>query len=148
MADYRPPVGFHFRVEFLDIQTVADDILFQSVSGLTVTMETESVKEGGENRFEHVMPVRSKYSDLVLKRGVLVDSGVIAWCRDAMEAFIFEPTTVLVHLLNEKREPLITWNVVHAWPKKWAVADLNAEQSSVLIETLELNYNFFTVNHS
>ncbi len=148
MADYRPPVGFHFRVEFLDIQTVADDILFQSVSGLTVTMETESVKEGGENRFEHVMPVRSKYSDLVLKRGVLVDSGVIAWCRDAMEAFIFEPTTVLVHLLNEAHEPLITWNVVHAWPKKWAVADLNAEQSSVLIETLELNYNFFTVNHS
>ena len=148
MADYRPPVGFHFRVEFLDIQTVADDILFQSVSGLTVTMETESVKEGGENRFEHVMPVRSKYSDLVLKRGVLVDSGVIAWCRDAMEAFIFEPTTVLVHLLNANREPLITWNVVHAWPKKWTVADLNAEQSSVLIETLELNYNFFTVNHS
>ena len=60
MADYRPPVGFHFRVEFLDIQTVTDDILFQSVSGLAVTMETESVKEGGENRFEHVMPVRRR----------------------------------------------------------------------------------------
>ncbi len=148
MADYRPPVSFHFRVEFLDIQTFSDDILFQSVSGLEVTMETESVKEGGENRFEHVIPVRSKYSDLVLKRGVLVDSGVIAWCRDAMEAFIFEPTTVLVHLLNEEHEPLVTWNLVHAWPKKWTVADLDSEKSSVLIETLELNYNFFTVNHS
>lgn len=148
MADYRPPASFHFQVEFLDIQTVDNDILFQSVSGLTVSMETESIKEAGENRFEHVLPVRSKYTDLVLKRGVLKDSGVIAWCRDAVEAFVFKPTTVLVHLLNDEHQPLITWNVVHAWPKKWSVADLNAEQSAVLIETLELNYNFFTVNHS
>lgn len=148
MADYSPPVGFHFRVEFLNIQDVADDVLFQSVSGLTVTMETESVKEGGENRFEHVMPVRSKYSDLVLKRGVLVKSDVIAWCRNAVENFVFEPTTVLVHLLNKEHEPLITWTVVHAWPKKWTVADLDSEKSSVLIETLELNYNFFTVTYS
>ena len=148
MADYRPPVGFHFRVEFLDIQTVDNDTLFQSVSGLTVMMGTESVKEGGENRFEHVLPRRSKYSDLVLKRGVLKDSGVISWCRRAMESYEFEPATVLVHLLNEKHEPLITWNVAHAWPKKWSVAELNSTQGSVLVETLELNYAFFTVNHS
>ena len=148
MADYIPPVGFHFRVEFLDISTVDNDTLFQSVSGLNVDMQTETVKEGGENRFEHVLPVRSKYADLVLKRGVLMDSGVIAWCRDAFEAFVFQPTTILVHLLNEEHEPLITWNVVHAWPKKWSVSDLNAEQGAVFIETLELSYNFFTINHS
>ena len=34
MADYRPPTGFHFRVEFLDIQTVDNDVLFQSLGAL------------------------------------------------------------------------------------------------------------------
>lgn len=148
MANYYPPSGFHFRVDFLDIKTIDQDIMFRSVSGLSVSMETESIKEGGENRFSHTLPVRSQYSDLVLKRGVLVDSGVIAWCRAALEGFTFRPITVLVHLLNEKHEPLITWNVVHVWPKKWSTADLNAEASEVLVETLELSYNFFTVNHS
>lgn len=148
MPDYTPPVGFHFRVDFLDIETVGNDTRFQSVSGLTVSMDTETVKEGGENRFEHQLPGRSKYTDLVLKRGLLTDSGVIAWCRDAFENFSFRPITLLVHLLGPAHVPLVTWNVVHAWPKKWSTADLNAEQSAVLIETLELTYNYFTVDHS
>lgn len=148
MAFYYPPPGFHFKVEFLDIQAVANDILFQNVSGLEVSLETETVKEGGENRFEHVIPTRSKYNDLVLKRGVLKDSGVIKWCRKAIEGFEFKPTTVLVQLLNEEHEILIEWRLFHAWPKKWSVAELNAEQSAVLVETIELSYNYFKVNHS
>lgn len=148
MAEYYPPPGFHFRVEFLDIDTVDNDVMFKSVSGLSATLETETVKEGGENRFSHELPVRSQYSDLILKRGVLTDSGLIAWCRNALEGFSFEPATVLVHLLNEEHEPLVTWNVVHAWPKKWSTADLNSEGREVLVETLELSYTFFTVNHS
>jgi phage tail-like protein len=148
MAHYYPPASFHFRVEFPDISTIENDVLFQSVSGLTATMETETLKEGGENRFSHELPVRNKYSDLVLKRGALTSSEVIKWCRNALESFSFKPTTVLVHLLNDEHEPLITWNVAHAWPKKWSMADLNAEQNAVLIETLELSYNFFTVEYA
>ncbi len=150
MAFYYPPPGFHFKVEFPDLQvkTGDTDTLFQSVSGLNVTLQTETVKEGGENRFEHVIPTRTKYNDLVLKRGILKDSEVIKWCRAAIEKFEFKPTTVLVHLLDEKHEVLIGWKITHAWPKKWSIADLNAEQSAVLVETIELNYNFFTVDHS
>ena len=143
MAAYYPPVGFHFRVDFLDIQTVEDDIRFQSASGLNVDLDTEAVKEGGENRFTHNLPVRSKYSDLVLKRGVLTDSGVIAWCRNAFENFTFQPTTVQVHLLNASHEPLITWTLTHTWPLKWSVSDMNAAEGSVLVETLELSYQYF-----
>jgi phage tail-like protein len=148
MAFYYPPPAFHFKVVFLDIQTSDKDILFQSVSGLNASLETESIKEGGENRFEHTVPTRSKYTDLVLKRGVLMDSGVIKWCREAIEQLNVKPATVLVILLDEHHNSLIEWTLFHAWPKKWTVADLDAGQSSVLIETIELNYNFFTVNHS
>ncbi len=146
MADYYPPPAFHFRVEFQGVeQAVENDKLFQSVSGLTVTMQSETIKEGGENRFEHVVPVRAKYSDLVLKRGLLKDSGVIAWCRDAFENHKFKPINLQVELLNEEHKPLITWNVIHVWPKKWSLAELNAEQSVALIETLELGYAQFRI---
>ncbi len=146
--EYIPPPSFHFRVIFPELGTGDSDTMFQSVNGLSASIGTENVKEGGENRFTHSLPVRSAYEDLVLKRGVLIDSDVVRWCRDALEAFAYQPTTVLVELLNDKHEPLVTWNVIHAWPKKWSISDLDAEKSEVLVETLELTYNFFTVDHS
>lgn len=143
MATYYPPVGFHFKVEFNGISTKENDIQFQSVAGLSVDIETEEFAEGGENRFKHKFPVRSKFPNLVLKRGMVTDSKLIDWCRDAIESFQFEPIDLTVKLLNEEHEPLITWNVVHAYPVKWSVADLNAEESKVLLETVELSYNYF-----
>lgn len=145
MTGYYPPIGFHFSVEFPEISSNSKDQQFQSVTGLSVDIDTEEVAEGGENRFKHKIPVRTKYPNLVLKRGLLVDSEVIKWCRDAVENFQFKPTGIIVKLLNEKHEPLVSWSIVHAYPVKWSLVDLNAEESKLAIETLELTYNYFKV---
>lgn len=141
---YYPPVGFHFKVEFLGIGN-DNDTRFQSVGGLSVEYDTESYKEGGENRFEHKLPVRTKYPDLSLKRGMLTDSNVINWCLAAFQTRVILPVVLHVTLLNEAHEPIKTWNVFNAWPKKWAVSDLNAQENSVVIETLDLSYSYFVV---
>ena len=142
MAEKYPPVGYHFKVEFSGFP---GEYQFQSVAGLNVEVETEQIAEGGENRFKHEVPVRSKFPNLVLKRGLNVDSELIKWCRKALEDFEFEPTDLVVKLLNEKHEPLLSWNIVHAWPVKWNITDLNAEESKIAVETLELSYNYFKV---
>lgn len=140
-----PPVGFHFSVKFSDIGTDNSDHQFQSVSGLSVDIETEEIAEGGENRFKHKLPVKTKYPNLVLKRGMLINSVVIDWCRDAIENFKFKPIGLTIDLLNEQHEPLITWNIVHAYPVKWSVEDFNAEESKMVVENIELAYNYFTI---
>ncbi len=145
MPGYYPPVGFHFKVDFIGIDVTQNDHQFQSVSGLSVDMDTEEITEGGENRFKHTIPVRTKYQNLILKRGLLQDSGVIQWCRKALENFEITPIDLVVKLLNESHDPLISWNVVHAWPKKWSVSDFNAEQNSLVIETLEVQYQYFNI---
>lgn len=137
-------MGFHFRVEFVNIGN-DNDLRFQSVSGLNVEYDTETFKEGGENRFEHKLPVRSKYPDLALKRGLLTDSEVIKWCEDALQHRVFKPAQINVSLLNENHESLLTWHVMRAWPRKWAVSDLSATDNSVVIETLEMSYSHFTL---
>lgn len=146
MAPYTPPVGFHFRVEF-DLGGAGDaDIRFREVSGLTMELEEETFNEGGENRFSHKLPVRGRYPALVLKRGLLTDTGVRAWIEDAVQNLVIAPTTVWVTLLNDAQEPLQTYTVTGAWPKKWAISDLSAETSDVVIETLELAYQTFRVD--
>jgi len=142
MSNYYPPLGFHFKVEFANLKS---EFEFQSVSGLTIELDTEEIAEGGENRFKHRLPVRTKFPNLVLKRGLLTDSSLVKWCRDAIEDFNISPTDITISLLNEEHEPLMTWNVVHAYPLKWAMADFNAEESKLVIETIELAYNYFKI---
>ena len=145
MESAYPPVAFHFKVEFNGVSKQEADVQFQSVSGLSVDIETEEFAEGGENRFKHKFPVRTKFPNLVLKRGIVTDSDLIGWCRDAIESFQFSPADLTVKLLNADHEPLMTWNVVHAYPIKWDVSDLHAEENRVAIETIELAYNYFTL---
>ena len=142
---YYPPAGFHFVVKF-DFTWDVLDVSFQSVSGLTVEYDYESYKEGGENRFEHKLPVRTKYSDLVLKRGfVIIGSKVYDWCMKAFRDRDFSPANVTIILLNDIHLPLKTWNVVHAIPKKWSISDFNSSENGVVVETLELTYRYFSV---
>ncbi len=146
MDAFYPPLGFHFRVEF-DISGLGKaDTYFREVSGLNLELEEESIVEGGENRFTQRLPVRAKYPDLILKRGLVGDSNLSVWCRKAIQELDISTATVWATLLNEEHEPLQSYCFVNAWPKKWSVSDFNAESSDIVIENLELAYQYFTVN--
>ncbi len=143
-TDYYPPWGFYYKVEF-GFSKDKNDVRFQTVSGLSVEYDMEDFKEGGENRFTHKLPVRTKYGDMVLKRGMLTDSSVIKWFLSAFRDREFMPTDISVILMNEKGTPLRTWTVANAIPKKWSVSDLNANESAIVVETMELTYRYFTI---
>ena len=140
-------VNFYFRVEFIR-EAEALDISFQSVTGLDATLETESVREGGENRFEHVIPVRRRYGPLVLKRGLLTpeESGISRWFKQVFDDQVVNPIpTVHIKLLNEAHDTTMQWTINNVWPRSWKIGELNAERGEVLIETLELNYNYLVL---
>lgn len=145
MTVYYPPVGFHFRVEFDLPGAGANEARFREVSGLAMELEEETVIEGGENRFIQKLPLRARYPDLVLKRGLLVGSAVTDWCRAAIQELDINPVTVWLSLLNPSHEPLQSYTFINAWPKKWNVSDFNAESSDLVVETLELAYQYYQV---
>ena len=141
---FAPPVGFHFLVVFELFPQTPQDFRFQEVSGLDVEVEMEAVKEGGQNRFTHQLPVRNRYTDITLKRGLFIGSGITLWCKNAIEDFLFVPTNVLISLLTPEHIPMQSWYVVNAVPKKIQVSNFNAQENSVVVESLVLSYNYFT----
>ncbi|GAA5167686.1 phage tail protein [Viridibacterium curvum] len=145
---YYPPVGFHFKVQVNDLGPNDHDIRFTEVGGLSREMATEEIAEGGENRFIQKYPLRAKYPELVLKRGLLLNSAVWDWMRECIEDYQITPKNVDVILLNENHDPLMTWHLANAYPTKWSITDLNANSNTVVIETLQLYYQYFTVNKS
>lgn len=141
-----PPVGFHFRVTFQGVPGIRDeDMFFQDVSGLTSELETETVKSGGENRFSFKLPTRGNYPNLVLKRGLMVNSALIGWMRNAIENLDIVPVNILVTILNEDHQPLQTYSCSKAYPLKWSVSDLNALESRIVVESLEMYYQYFKI---
>lgn len=116
------------------------DTRFQKVSGLSTSVETATVNEGGQNLHSHPLPRRGKTGSLRLERGFVVGSLLHAELHAAMSAFQFVPANVMVTLLDEQAAPIAAWMFFKAFPVSWATADLDASQDKVLIDTIELAY--------
>ena len=151
MASYYPPACFHFKVELNGVDGADSDSeqRFQEVSGLSVEVETETLGEGGENRFEYKLPKRAKYPNLILKRGLLKGSAFLDWFKSAMNTYFivavydFKPADITITLLDEADEPVAVWNVVQAYPLKWSMSDLRSSENAVVVESMELAYQYF-----
>ncbi|MEL6555681.1 MAG: phage tail protein [Cyanobacteria bacterium J06621_11] len=137
-----PPVGFYFMVTFLVGGFLPNpiDVRFQSVSGIAATMETQEIREGGENLSVLRMPTRITYGNLTLKRGMVVGSPLNVEFNLALSTLTFQPGNVMVILLNSLDEAVASWMFQETYPIQWSVSDLDATQSSVVIDTMELSY--------
>lgn len=142
--------GFYFGLAIS--RSTGSDVGFQEVSGLTAEMAVEEVVSGGENRFKYRLPGITTYPNLVLKRGIASEaSPLIKWCQLTLDSGLAKPMIVKdisLNLLNENGDTCMSWDFVRAYPIKWSVSDLKAQESSILIETIELAYQYFTVNDS
>ena len=141
-ASFYPPVAFSFLVKFAGLDGVNEGS-FREISGLKVSLSVEEIREGGENGFSRKFPKPPTYQNLILKRGVLKGSPLIDWATTSFQNFAFTPKDITLHLLDESFNPLMTWNITNAYPVGLSIGEFHAEDSKVLVETLELAYESF-----
>lgn len=121
-------------------------IPFSEVGGLSLEMQTEDIIAGGDNGFTIRLPKPPKAKNLTLKRALAAaPPSIIDWARDALENFNFSTKTVIVSIVDFSERPVKTWNFKKAYPVKLAVSDLSASKNEIVIETLELAYQGFTL---
>jgi len=146
MDNVYPPVGFYFRLSFGEGSSKVD-ASFKEVSGLSMEMNTEEITEGGNNAFKHRVPTSVKFSNLVLKRGMVPkDSPIVTWCMETLGGgldALIKTKNITVSLLDENGDPLKSWGFANAWPVKWSASDFNSMNNEVVIETLEFSYSYF-----
>lgn len=122
------------------------DASFQEVSGISTELDTESVPEGGENRFVHTLPKGVKHPHLELKRGIAsLSSPLVMWCRSVFEGeFIvpIRPQSLMVQLLDETHIPIRIWTFANAYPVKWEIEGFGSTKNQVAIEKIVLSYTY------
>lgn len=146
MSSDNSSLSFYFQ---LSLEGIIHHTSFKEVSGITMEMETEEITEGGINEFKHRVPTTSKFTNLILKRGIASkNSDLINWCSSilggGLEIAIITKN-IEVSLLDKKGDPLKSWNFKNAWPIKWEVSELSSMNNEVLIEILEFSYSYFEV---
>jgi len=111
---------------------------FKSVDGLD--SETEVIEyQDGEDRILRKRPGRTKYSNLVLKRGYADKAmdKLWLWRKMVMDGKVQRLNGSVV-LQNAHGKEVARYNFFHAWPCKWKGWDLDGKGTDVAIEEIEL----------
>lgn len=143
-----PAVGFRYNLNILG-KTDSDEAGFSEISGLSAELETETFNAGGENDLVYHLPKQIKTTPLVLKRGLFnLGSEIVDWVKDTINKGFpekIQTEDIVIQLMNEKNEPIITWTIHGAYPTKWELNGFNAMENKLAIETITFNYTNFEI---
>mgnify|MGYP001554856439 CR=1 FL=1 len=140
MSEYPLPVN-HFQVDW-----GGSRIGFTEVSGLSIEVQVAEYREGSDPEYKpRKMPVSFKYSNIVLKRGIVArDNEFFDWLN-TIKLNKVERRDLVISLLNEEHAPVMVWKVKNAFPVKLEGPVLMADSDDVAIETLEVAHEGITV---
>lgn len=138
---FYPPTAFYFQVNIDGVQG-KNEGSFQEVSGLNIKLGKEDIKEGGENRYVHRLPLRPQFENLVLKRGMVTGSDLLQWVEDTAQ-FTFAPKNVTVILMDAESNPLVSWQFNNAYPVTYQISPFKSQEGALVLETVEICYDYF-----
>ncbi len=133
MAEY-PLSKFHFQVQW-----GGSKLSFTEVTGLDRQVEVIEYRAGDFKEYGKIkMPGLQKFSNITLKRGTFKGDNEFYTWLNTVQLNVIERRDLIISLLNETHEPIVTWKIKKAWPVKIQSSDLKADGNEVAIETLEV----------
>lgn len=111
---------------------------FQEVKGLGADLEVTAYPEGGVNDHVHQLPVRHTWSRLSFKRGIVRDPGLWSWYVAGLTQSLGARRDGAIILMTPAGTPAKSWTFHAGLAAKWVGPELNAMQSAVAVESLEV----------
>lgn len=136
-----PVPKFHFEVE-IDGEVVS----FQEVTGLESQTEVIEYRHGDAEVFSPTkMAGLVKTSNLVCKKGVFHDDEMsLEWWKAITEEKAYytqdDRMDIVVTLLDEQGEAVMSANLTNCFPIKYSFTDLKSDANEVSIESIEFAY--------
>jgi len=140
-------IPFRFLVNLYDEsrQTMLCSGLFSEVSGLEMTMEPKVITEGGRNWGEIQRAGVTKFSPVVLKRGVTDINDLWSWfdatTRGANYGYrLSGEIKVFGSEMEAPNQPktVMVWRLAGVLPTKFKGADLSSVANQIAIEEVHL----------
>lgn len=130
--------NFHFRAT-IDGQ----EVHFKEISGLEHEVEVIDYRQGQDEVFRPMKrAAQSKWPNLVMKKGVFeTDDRLIELFHKLYDKEYHSTMDarfdILVELLDETSNTVMSWNFVNAFPVKLGGIDLKSDANEAAIESIE-----------
>jgi phage tail-like protein len=142
-----PFSGFNFSIEITPDGDSAPvcGAAFSECDGLEMTLETKTIREGGNNGVQVKLAGPAAYGQLTLKRGMTEGFDLWRW----FERTIREPQTrasgEVVVFAQDRQTRQATFSLKRCLPIKLKAPALNAREGTVAIEELQVAYESLRV---
>lgn len=131
-----PHRGLQFWVQIEGIKIAG----FSECTPPAIQTETFEYSEGGLSTYNRRLPVRTKYDNITLKRGLDAGQDLFAWYAKALEGKADRKNmSITVH--DPQGQEVCRWDLRDAFPVKWTGPDLKADAGSIAIEAMEIAYH-------
>jgi phage tail-like protein len=123
--------------------------VFREVKGLKVELETEEIKEGGQNTYIHQVPGRMKWDNIVFRRGLTNNDALFEWFEHSSgEGFASKRNKLIrrtgaIVAMNYSGGRLRAWELIDAFPVRWSGPEFGTNKLEPLEEELEIAHHGF-----
>lgn len=134
---------FLFEVDGVEIG------VFKELSGLSVDVGVEEIREGGQNGFVRKVPGRMVWPNLVFRRGLTQSDALLTWLnKSSGEGFAANGSkltraTGAVTSLDYDGTRLRSWEFADVFPVRWKGPDFDVSRNEALSEELEVAHHGF-----
>jgi len=146
-----PPYGlamrFQVEVDGLDLGS------WSTCDKLKVELKSKKVTSGGDYSTQRILPDHVEYDNITLERAVhptesmtvkrWLEGRVKDWMNWNGSGNIYAGGTAKIILLGAQGTEVMSWNLTGVYPVSWSGPSLDATQSKVAIEALELAHQGF-----
>src|ERR671932_2798102 len=113
---------------------------FSECSGLGVTIDKDTYREGGVNEQQRSFLKQAKFNDVTLKRGITDSLTFWKWIERTLKPGKKERRNINIVVFNQAGETMQCWTLIGAVPIRWKAPSLQADSSTAAIEELTLAY--------
>ena len=111
---------------------------FSEIGGLATETDIIEYRNGDQPNTVSKIPGKRKYTNISLKRGYTPDGKDLwNWRKTVIDGKTLRKGGTIT-LLDEARQPALTWEFSEGWPSKWAGPAFNAKNNDIAIEELEI----------
>ncbi|MBQ8147906.1 MAG: phage tail protein [Lachnospiraceae bacterium] len=142
------------KMNFLvQIDGVEGTAAFSEITGIEATVDVIEFRQGNANSLSPVkIPGLVKHGNVTLKMGYTLDNAFKTWIQECVSEVRgqmprYNVKIEMIDINGGAPQQLSTtttgtriWLLTNAWVTKYSAPDLNALQSEVAIETIELAY--------
>jgi phage tail-like protein len=134
-------LGSQFALELEGIELAR----FTGCTGLSINTEVVEYQDtlANGNPVIRKRPGRTKYEDIVLKRGLSADKAITDWHQKVVDGTVERANGSIV-VYDSTGAEVDRWNFESGWPSKWSGGDLSADTDDVMIEELTISHELLT----